>query len=73
MKTGDVVTVRLRELRRDLDKLCRRTRKSRSEIIREALSRYLALQKFHELRGKIIPYAERHGYVTDEDVFNDVS
>lgn len=73
MKTSDVATVRLGALKRDLDKLCRRTRRSRSEVIREALSRYLALAKFRELRRKVIPYAERNGYLTDEDVFEDIS
>lgn len=73
MKT-EMVTVRVdRELKPTLDKVCRRTGRSRSAIVREALARYLALAEFEELRRKGIPYAERKGYFTDEDIFEDVS
>lgn len=70
----DIVTIRLdRDLQRRLDRACRETGRSRSEIVRDALRRQLALLQFEQLRRQILPFAEARGYLTDEDVFRDVS
>ena len=61
------------ELRRQLDRAAERSGRSRSEIIRESLRRQLALGELSDLRHRIMPFAEAHGYLTDEDVFRDVS
>jgi len=72
MKTS--ITIRLDEpLARSLADTCRRLGRSRSEIVRDALRRHLAACRFEELRGQILPLAEARGYVTDDDVFRDVS
>jgi predicted transcriptional regulator len=61
----------------DLDKLlsraARKSKKNRSEIAREALRRQLRISQFEALRRRIMPFAEARGYLTDEDVFRDVS
>jgi len=68
------ITVRLDpELERRLDRLAERSGRSRSEIVREALRRQLALFHFEQLRERVMPFAEARGYLTDEDVFRDVS
>ena len=73
MKTA-ALTIRLDpELQRQLTRLARRTGKSRSELARDALRRQLALAQFDDLRRRIMPLAEARGYLTDEDVFHDVS
>jgi predicted transcriptional regulator len=73
MKTS-VLTIRLDpELEKQLDRLAERTGRSRSEIVREALRRQLAVSQFQELRTRMMPFAEAAGYLTDEDVFRDVS
>jgi predicted transcriptional regulator len=73
MKTA-ALTIRLDpELQRQLTRLARRTGKSRSELAREALRRQLAVAQFDDLRRRIMPLAESRGYLTDEDVFRDVS
>ena len=68
------VTLRLPE---DLDELlqeiCRRSNRSQSEVIREALRRQLSLERFEDLRRRILPFAEARGYLSDEDVYQDVS
>ncbi|MEK6611032.1 MAG: CopG family transcriptional regulator [Gemmatimonadota bacterium] len=70
----DAVTIRLdRELQRRLDRLARESGCSRSEIVRDALRRQLAILQFEQLRRQILPFAEARGYLTDEDVFRDVS
>ena len=49
------------------------TGRSRSDLVRDALRRQLALLQFEQLRRRIVPFAEARGYLTDEDVFRDVS
>lgn len=69
MKKG-IVTIRLdEELAELLDRASRRTGKNRSEIVREALRRQVRLERFEDLRRRIMPFAEARGYLTDEDVF----
>lgn len=51
----------------------KRTGLSRSEIVREAVRRQLSLVLFQDLRRRIMPLAEARGYLTDEDVFRDIS
>ncbi len=41
--------------------------------MRDALRRQLAIRRFEQLREQMIPVAEARGYLTDEDVFRDVS
>ncbi len=44
-----------------------------SAFVRDALRRQLALERLDALRQRIMPFAESRGYLTDEDVFRDVS
>jgi predicted transcriptional regulator len=70
----DAVTIRLdRDLQRRLDRICKQSGRTRSEVVRDALRRQLALLQFDQLRRQIMPFAEARGYLTDEDVFRDVS
>jgi predicted transcriptional regulator len=73
MKQG-AVTVRLDDdLEPLLDEVCRRSGRTHSEVVREALRRHLAQLRFEQLRRRVMPFAEARGYLTDEDVFNKVS
>jgi predicted transcriptional regulator len=68
------ITIRLDpELQRALDRMASETGQTRSEIVRKALRRQLVLLEFERLRRRIMPFAESRGYLTDEDVFRDVS
>lgn len=68
------LTIRLDDkLDRELAKLARRTQRTKSDLAREMLRRRLVVEKFEEARRRILPYAEKAGYLTDEDVFRDVS
>ena len=68
------LTIRLdRDLERRLARLARRTGQNRSDLVRDALRRQLALAEFRELRRRVMPFAEARGYLIDEDVFHDVS
>ena len=73
MKTA-ALTIRLdRDLVRQLTRAAKRTGRSRSELVRDAVRRQLALSQFQELRRQVLPLAEAAGYLTDEDVFRDLS
>ena len=73
MKTG-TLTIRLDEdLEKMLAKAAKQSGKNRSEIAREALRRQLGVSRFDALRKKIMPFVEARGYLTDEDVFREVS
>ncbi len=73
MKTS-ALTIRLDPATvRKLNRVAKQSGRSRSEIVREALQRQLALDRFEDLRRRIMPFAEARGYLTDEDVFKDVS
>ena len=68
------ITVRLDDkLDAQLKRLAKRTGRPKSELIREALRRQLAITQFEELRRRAAPFAEARGWLTDEDVFRDVS
>lgn len=56
-----------------LKRVVRLSGRSRSDVVRDALRRQLAVQTFDQLRRRVAPFAEAHGYLTDEDVFTDVS
>lgn len=73
MKTC-ALTIRLDDaLERRLAALAERLGRSRSDIARDALRRQLAVMQFDEVRRSIMPFAEAQGYLTDEDVFREIS
>ena len=68
------VTIRLDpKLQRDLDRLSRQLGRSRSDLVRDAVRRQLALLRFEQARRTLLPLAEAQGVLTDEDVFARVS
>lgn len=73
MKTS-AVTIRLEsDLQRLLDKVCKQSGRTRSDIVRDALKRQLSILRFEQLRRQVLPFAEARGYLTDEDVNKAVS
>ncbi|MBN2464767.1 ribbon-helix-helix protein, CopG family [candidate division WOR-3 bacterium] len=71
---SNTITIRLDD---DLDRLLtrasRRSGRNRSEVAREAMRRQLRITQFDAARQRLMPFAEARGYLTDEDVFADVS
>ena len=73
MKTS-TLTIRLdANLEELLTKASQRAGVSRSELAREALRRQLRIIQLEALRKRIVPFAEARGFLTDEDVFNQIS
>jgi predicted transcriptional regulator len=73
MKTS-TLTIRLdAELEALLSKASERSGVSRSELARQALRQQLRISQFDALRKRIVPFAEARGFLTDEDIFNEIS
>ena len=56
-----------------LGELAARTGKGKSEFVCEAIRRQIAITRFEDLRRRLAPFAETHGWLTDEDIFEQVS
>jgi len=68
------LTIRIpAKLRRELDKLGRARQQPVSDLVRDSLRRYLAVERFRSLRAKTLPLAAAQGLLTDEDLFRAVS
>lgn len=62
-----------KDLERLLEQAAQRTGRPKSELVREALRRQLSIESFQQLRKTLLPYGEAQGWLTDEDVFREVS
>jgi predicted transcriptional regulator len=70
----DTLTIRIdRETARMLARVARLSRRTQSQVARDALRRQLAIELFEQLRERVAPFAEAKGLLTDEDVFKSVS
>ena len=68
------LTIRLDQaLAQALERACAQTGRTRSELARDALRRQLARLRFEKLRSRVMPLAEARGYLTDDDVFRELS
>ncbi len=68
------LTIRLDDkLEADLERLSRQQKRTKSELVRDILRRYTSAELFQEARRHLKPYAERAGYLTDEEFFRDFS
>jgi predicted transcriptional regulator len=56
-----------------LQKLSQEQNKPVSDIVRESIRRYVAVERFRALRKKVLPFAEAQGFLTDEDIFKKIS
>jgi len=70
----NTLTVRIPdELRADLQEISSRQSVPVSDLVRESIRRYVAVERFRALRRRTLPFAEAQGLLTDEDVFRAIS
>jgi metal-responsive CopG/Arc/MetJ family transcriptional regulator len=68
------LTVSLPEdLSRELSRMVKRRGISRSQVVQEALRRQIALERFRDMRDRLVPKGGRAGFHSDEDVFETIS
>ena len=56
-----------------LDGLCASTGKSRSEVVRDALRAYRLREVLRQSQAQLAPLARASGWLTEEDILQDVS
>ena len=61
------------EMSRELAALVKRSGKSRSQVVQDALRRQIALERFRDLREQLVRKGAKAGFHTDEDVFRAIS
>lgn len=61
------------DLKKQLDELSRKLQRPATELVGEALRRYVAVEQLEVIRRATVPLAEAQGYLTDEDIFKVVS
>ncbi len=59
------------KLKRKINSASRQYKLSKSEIVKRALDKYLVSMDFLKLREKMMPYARKKNYFSDEDIFSD--
>ena len=70
----NTLTIRLPDdLKADLKKISREQNKPVSDVVRESIRRYVAVESFRALQRKVLPFAEAQGFLTDEDIFKAIS
>jgi predicted transcriptional regulator len=68
------ITIRIPgSMREELLEISKEQNKPMSDLVRESLRKYIAIQRFRKLRNMVLPFAEAQGILTDEDVFNQFS
>ncbi|QXP83816.1 MULTISPECIES: ribbon-helix-helix protein, CopG family [Methylococcus] len=68
------LTIRLDDqLDQQLNRLAAQMHRTKSDLVREMLRREAALEELRQTRALLKPYADRAGYLTDEDFFRDFS
>ena len=69
----NTITVRIPdELKNDLQKISETEHKPVSDLVRESVRRFVAVERFRQLRRKALPFAEAQGFLTDEDIFTNL-
>jgi predicted transcriptional regulator len=68
------ITIRIPgSMREELLEISKDQDKPVSDLVRESLRKYIAIQRFRKLRNMVLPFAEAQGILTDEDLFNQIS
>ena len=70
----NLLTVRLPDLEaKSLDTLCASTGRSRSDIVRDALRAYRLRESLRQSQAVLAPLARASGWLTEDDILNNVS
>lgn len=69
-----VISISLEEeLKKKLDAIAKSKHLNKSQIVKEALRKYIFLEEMEQSRKELRPYAEKQGFFTDEDIFKEIS
>jgi len=60
------------DVARKLSDYCRESGHAPQEVVNDRMRRFLEIEEFERVRGRLVPYAETAGYFTDEAIFHAV-
>ena len=61
------------DLKRQLEELSQQQRRPTSELVRESLRRFVIAEQLKAIRRTTVPLAEAQGFLTDDDLFREIS
>ncbi len=59
------------KLKKKINTAAKKYKTTKSDIVINAVEKYLASVEFQGVREKLMPYARKKGYLTDDDIYND--
>ncbi len=59
------------KLKKKINTAAKKYKTTKSDIVINAVEKYLTTIEFQGVREKLMPYAKKKGYFTDEDIYND--
>lgn len=59
------------KLKKKINTAAKKYKTTKSDIVINAVEKYLASIEFQGVREKLMPYAKKKGYLTDEDIYSD--
>ncbi|MDH5720636.1 MAG: ribbon-helix-helix domain-containing protein [Spirochaetia bacterium] len=70
----NIISISLDEdLKKKVDKLAKSKNVKRSNIVKDALLKYLFIEEMKNSRKELRPYAEKAGMFSEEDIFELIS
>ncbi len=70
----EILTISVNKgFKRKVEKAAEMLRVSKSELVKKAVEKYIAHEELRTIRTLLVPYGEKAGYYTDEDIFKDIS
>jgi len=63
---NQTITIRIPEnMREELLEISKDENKPVSDLVRESLRKYIAIQRFRKLRNMVLPFAEARGFLAN--------
>jgi metal-responsive CopG/Arc/MetJ family transcriptional regulator len=62
-----------KNLKNKIEKTAAKLNVSKSELVKKAIEKYISHEELKDIRSKLVPFGEKAGYYTDEDIFKEIS
>jgi hypothetical protein len=68
----EILTVSIgTKLKKKLNTVAKKYKTTKSDIVISAVEKYITSIEFMGVREKLMPYAKKKNYLTDDDIYND--
>lgn len=62
-----------KNLKNKIEKTATKLSVSKSELVKKAIEKYISHEELKDIRSILVPYGEKSGFYTDEDIFKEIS